>query len=299
MPSLSEIKAQIKQRKWGMDILGKSQEVRCLPDILQSKEEILKLTSGFVDDQSYLIVLTTQRMIFLSKGFWSKKPAKVVEMSISKISSVESKTGLLWGEIHLVTEASKISIKKLTRDQVKPLSVALNRLLHGSEDQSVTNISKPDITQSIEIFCSYKGGFPGCPDAFNGRLRCIDKGVEAISSIRGRSLLLIPWEAIKEVSTASELEQTSSAFGDIASGIGLISLSANNSIMANQGAQGLITYGANQKSTKKHHFLLIKYEIKNITGTAVFELEAGWFFNKNPSERAVSVINDYRIKQAA
>ena len=141
MPSLEEIREQIRGLGWA-DTFGTKKEIKSLPEILSGDETVLGLTSGLMDGKTWLVVLTHKRVIFLDKGMiYGLKRA---ETPLNKINSIESKTGLIFGQIAIWDGAAKSTIKNVAKGSIGPFVKALNKAMDdlkpsGGEAQSGDN----------------------------------------------------------------------------------------------------------------------------------------------------------------
>jgi hypothetical protein len=130
MPSLQEIQEQVKSLPI-KDTFGTKKEIKELPKILKEDERVLALTSGLMDNNTWLIVLTHRRVIFLDKGMIYG--LKQVETPLEKINSIEHKIGMIMGEIHIWDGSSKMSIRNCIKNTVQPFVNALNDALEVSK----------------------------------------------------------------------------------------------------------------------------------------------------------------------
>lgn len=64
---LQEVKKQLSAANVS-DTFGTKKEIKALPEILNDDEVIQYATSGFVDGNTVLIVLTQKRILFIDKG---------------------------------------------------------------------------------------------------------------------------------------------------------------------------------------------------------------------------------------
>ena len=123
MPSLKEVKQQVADLKYA-DTFGTKKEIKYLPEILKDDEKILGLTSGLMDNNTWLIAFTHKRVIFLDKGMIYG--LKQIEIPLRKINSIEHKTGIMFGEIHIWDGAAPMPIKNVFKGSVVPFVNALN-----------------------------------------------------------------------------------------------------------------------------------------------------------------------------
>ena len=129
MLGLQLIKQQIKlldkvYKLGKVYILSTKKEIRHLPKIL-FKDETLQVTiSGRMDGNTWIIALTDKRIIFLNKGMIYGIEQK--DIPLEKVNSIESKTGIIFGEIRIWDGASHIQIEDVTKKTVQPFVVAVN-----------------------------------------------------------------------------------------------------------------------------------------------------------------------------
>ena len=152
MPTLEEVQAQIKVLG-EVDTFGTKKEIRYLPEILSNDETVLSLTSGLMDGNTWLIVCTERRVIFLDKGMIYG--LKQRETPLEKINSVEQKTGMMFGSIGIWDGAAHMEIKNVMKKTVKPFVEAVNRAREGlkvaEEHEQPPSAGKgSDITSQLE-----------------------------------------------------------------------------------------------------------------------------------------------------
>ena len=91
-------------------MFGTKKEVRALPDVLELDEPVLGIVSGLMDGNTWLIVCTDRRVVFLDRGLlWGLKQT---EIPLDRISSVTADTGLMFGSITVL--GSGLSGMKIT-----------------------------------------------------------------------------------------------------------------------------------------------------------------------------------------
>ncbi|MFP7480173.1 PH domain-containing protein [Terribacillus saccharophilus] len=119
------------------DLFGTKKEVKELPMILFDDEIINYATSGFLDNNTWLIVVTNKRVLFLDKGMVFGIKQK--EIPLEKINSISQKRGMLMGEIHIWDGAAKFQIKQVAKNTVQPFVDATNRAIDElKKGQTVT-----------------------------------------------------------------------------------------------------------------------------------------------------------------
>jgi len=124
MPTLVEIEQQIKALGQ-VDTFGTKKEIKYLPEVLAGDESILALTSGLMDGNTWLIVCTEKRVVFLDKGMIYG--LKQRETPLERINSIEQKTGMIFGSIGIRDGAARMEIRNVMKTTVRPFVEAVNR----------------------------------------------------------------------------------------------------------------------------------------------------------------------------
>ena len=152
MPTLDEIQKQIKMLGQ-VDTFGTKKEIKYLPEILADDESVLYLTSGLMDGNTWLIVCTEKRIIFLDKGMIYG--LKQREIPLEKINSIEQKTGMVFGSIGIWDGASRMEIRNVMKKTVKPFVETVNRAREALKNaeggkQQVSKNSGGDVVSQLE-----------------------------------------------------------------------------------------------------------------------------------------------------
>ncbi|PTJ81257.1 hypothetical protein BUZ84_06805 [Mammaliicoccus sciuri] len=113
------------------DLFGTKKEVKTLVQLLKKDETVLYATSGFVDNNTYLIVCTDVRLLFLDKGMIYG--LKKFEYPFSKINSVSYKLGIVFGELEVQHGSTSILIKNITKDTVERMSITIQEQIEKNE----------------------------------------------------------------------------------------------------------------------------------------------------------------------
>lgn len=158
MPTLKQVQRQIKALG-EVDTFGTKKEIRYLPEILTSEESVIALTSGLMDGNTWLIVCTQRRVIFLDKGMIYG--LKQRETPLEKINSIEQKTGLIFGSIGIWDGAALMEIKNVMKKTVRPFVEAVNcarKALEGGvslqEPKQASHAT--DVTSQLERLASLR-----------------------------------------------------------------------------------------------------------------------------------------------
>lgn len=90
--------------------IGVRKELKNLPSILQDGEPVLNLASGEYDGRQGLVVATDRRVLFYEKGLGRSRQE---DFAFSKISSVQSETGMVNGKLIIFASGNKAVIEKV------------------------------------------------------------------------------------------------------------------------------------------------------------------------------------------
>ncbi len=104
----------------GDDQFFTKKELHYLPEVLRDGEQVLAFTSGLKDGNTWLIVLTDRRILFLDKGMIYG--LKQESIPLNRVNSISGNTGLLLGKIvitdgsrsHEITNVWKKTVKRFT-----------------------------------------------------------------------------------------------------------------------------------------------------------------------------------------
>lgn len=143
--SKSELKAEFQRlaKISGDQTFFTTKEFLHLPKILNAEETPLAVASGQMDGNTWLITLTSQRVIFLDKGILFG--VKQVDVNLNNIVSVGGKTGLLMGEILISTSGQNYKIKNVPKTSVIPFTNMVNDYKNKISQTSMTKASSDTI----------------------------------------------------------------------------------------------------------------------------------------------------------
>ncbi|WP_230204359.1 PH domain-containing protein [Olavius algarvensis spirochete endosymbiont] len=127
--------------------LGLDKEIKHLPEVLQDNEIICYLTSGLIEGNTWLIVCTNKRVIFLDKGLLYG--LEQLEISLDKINSISQKRGLMLGEIAIWDGARRIRTKNVRKDTLKPFVDATNKAIEAMKNATINNVSTGRGTEDV------------------------------------------------------------------------------------------------------------------------------------------------------
>ena len=126
--SKSELKAEYKRiaAASGDDMFFTKRELHHLPKVLMGMEQVIAFSSGLMDGNTWLIVLTDRRVLFLDKGW--VYGLKQVAIPLDKITSVSGKTGIFFGTIEIQTSEPR-KITNVLKATVLPFTNMLQEAL--------------------------------------------------------------------------------------------------------------------------------------------------------------------------
>lgn len=107
-----------------IDMFGTKKEVKELPNIMYAGETLEYLMSGFMNGNTWLIVCTNKRILFLDKGLIFG--CKQLEIPLDKVNSVETSKGLLLDSIKVWDGASAMKIDNVQKFALQPFVTAVN-----------------------------------------------------------------------------------------------------------------------------------------------------------------------------
>ena len=110
----------------GDDRFFTTKELDALPKELSPEEQVLAFASGQLDGNSWLIVLTDERILFLDKGILFG--LKTVSIEINRISNIESERGLIFGKIVVGANGRLYPIEYVWKRTVDPF---VNKARHA------------------------------------------------------------------------------------------------------------------------------------------------------------------------
>ena len=117
MPTLEQVYEQINALPHKY-IFYTKKEINYLPEIMGEDEVVMALTSGFMNNTTWLAVCTNRRVIFLDKGLIFG--LKQIQMNLDRIQSIDSSYGLVFGSIRVWDGAAAMNIKMVLKDSVGP-----------------------------------------------------------------------------------------------------------------------------------------------------------------------------------
>lgn len=99
---------------------GTKKEIKELTRILEDDEDIYGACSGLFKGNTWLIVCTNKRLVFVDKGMFYG--VKVHELLLDKINSITYSKGLLLGKISISHGSNKFEIQNIDKDALVPFT---------------------------------------------------------------------------------------------------------------------------------------------------------------------------------
>jgi len=93
-------------------------EIRYLPKVLSDNERILALTSGFMNNRTWLAVCTNRRVLFLDRGMFFG--LRQLQMNLDRIQAIDSSFGIAFGTIRVWDGAASMEIGLVLKSTVAP-----------------------------------------------------------------------------------------------------------------------------------------------------------------------------------
>lgn len=144
MLSIEDVKKRFKE-VGVLKQFGTKKEVTELPNHIDDEngEIIVYACSAMLDGNTWLMVCTNKKLLFLDKGM--VYGLKKVEMPLSKINSISYKTGLVLGEISIYHGSAYMKLECIDKKTLKPMVESINSVLKDYDvDKVVNNSSIPN-----------------------------------------------------------------------------------------------------------------------------------------------------------
>ena len=123
-------------------------EIKELPSILWGNELPEKLITGTYNNGRGILVATNRRLIFIDKGMVS---LKVEDFSYDKISSIESKTGMVFGSLTIYASGNKEKFEYADKGLLRGFADFLRAKISTQKSQSSPTAASPVENPSLTI----------------------------------------------------------------------------------------------------------------------------------------------------
>ncbi len=117
MPTLDQVWSQINALP-NRYIFYTRKEIRYLPKILSEGERILAITSGLMQNRTWLAACTDRRVLFLDRGMFFG--LRQVQINLDRLQTIESQSGLFFGSIRVVDAGSSMMIGMVYKPSIAP-----------------------------------------------------------------------------------------------------------------------------------------------------------------------------------
>lgn len=114
------------------------------PQIAMPGEAPIAISSGLMDANTWLIILTNQRVIFLDKGMFFG--VKQVAIDLSTISSVGGQTKILFGQIVIAAGGYTYTIEDVPKKNVIPFTNMVKQAMEDLRQGRASNANQPQTT---------------------------------------------------------------------------------------------------------------------------------------------------------
>lgn len=115
-------------------------EIRYLPKILNDNERIVALTSGFMGKQTWLVVCTSQRILYLNRGMFFG--LRQVQMNLDRIQTIDSDFGIAFGSIRTWDGAASMTVSLVLKSSVAPFVKAVQDAMDRYKRYMVHELAK-------------------------------------------------------------------------------------------------------------------------------------------------------------
>lgn len=132
-------------------------EFNYLLNILKGDETFEIYAEGIYDGNTWLIVLTNKRVIFLDKGM--VYGLKVYEIPLNKINSISYSKGMVYGSLSVFHGSSNALIKNIRNEMVQPFAKKVDEQLDKLKEdnnkkinssQVINNSNKESVTDKLK-----------------------------------------------------------------------------------------------------------------------------------------------------
>lgn len=117
MPTLEQVKKQIAGLPHRY-IFYTHKEIRYLPKVLGEGEDILALTSGYLDGRTWLAVCTNRRVLLINRGMFFG--LRQQQMNLDRIQAIDSSYTIFFGSIRIWDGANAIGINLVLKASIMP-----------------------------------------------------------------------------------------------------------------------------------------------------------------------------------
>lgn len=139
MPTTEQIQAQVNKVRHRY-IFCTQKEIRYLAQVLNEGEDVLALTSGFMDGHTWLAVCTNRRVLFIDRGMFFG--LRQVQMNLDRIQSIDSSHTLIFGRIRMWDGAASVSIGMVLKSSIGPFVRTVQEAMDKYKREMAFDIAK-------------------------------------------------------------------------------------------------------------------------------------------------------------
>lgn len=120
-------------------------EIKKLPSLLHEGELVVNLGQGRYEGKEGLIVVTNKRLLFAEEGMTR---SRLEDFPYDRISSVQTSTGVLSGEIRIFASGNESKIENvMPKERVPEISDYVRRRLHTKEEAGTPSAQADPLDQ--------------------------------------------------------------------------------------------------------------------------------------------------------
>ncbi len=149
MPTQEEVNRQISQIRKPY-IFWTRKEIKALPEILNEGEHIKALTSGMIDNSTWLMVTTDRRLIFLNCGM--VLGVQQIQMPLDRIQSIDHQFMLFFGSIKVYDGVNVTTVGMILKPAILPFVKATQEAMYQyNKTQAAPAKPAPEAHHSPDI----------------------------------------------------------------------------------------------------------------------------------------------------
>lgn len=149
MPTREEVWKQVNALE-NRYIFYTRKEVNYLPKILSEGENILALTSGLMENRTWLAVCTDRRILFIDRGMFFG--LRQVQINLDRLQTIESDVGLVFGSIRVVDSGSSMTIRMVLKNTIAPFVRTVQDAMDIYKRQMVFDLARASTNASTTLY---------------------------------------------------------------------------------------------------------------------------------------------------
>ncbi len=155
MPTAAEIDRQISALPHSY-IFWTRKEIRALPDILEHDEPIKALTSGFMNNATWLAVCTDRRIIFLNRAMFFGE--RQLTIPLERVQAIDHESTIFFGSITVWDGASAFMMSMVLKSSIPPFVKATQEQMQivRKQAKSATHPIATDIASQLAKLAELK-----------------------------------------------------------------------------------------------------------------------------------------------